>query len=318
MKNAYPLSGLRRGLVAAIAGLLLALSPVGSDAQSLSDGIFMNKNFLCVGAYYGHDAWDEYWEGTLLRSNGNIGTVTTQNVMLGLNYGVLDRLNVIVMAPYVWTKASAGTLAGLRGVQDLTVGVKYNVVKFNALGGGLSLQASAGGSIPLTDYVADFLPMSIGLQSKTLFGRGAVHFAARNNLTFLLSGAYILRGNIEIDRTSYYTTEQIYSNEVKMPNAAQFAFRGGYYSYRWGAELTANQNLTLGGFDIRRQDMPFPSNDMDATRIGVEAFYRFPMLGDLQLIGSAYQTVAGRNMGKSFGWSAGLTKFLNFNKTENE
>lgn len=304
--------------LACLSGLVLALMPARSGAQSLSDGIFMNKKFLCVGAFYGHDAWDEYWEGTLLRSNGNIGTVTTQNVMIGLNYGILDRLNVVVMAPYVWTEASAGTLAGQKGVQDLTLGVKYNITAFDALWGRMSLQAVGGGSIPLTDYVADFQPLSIGLQSKTLFGRGIVHYAAANNLTFLLSGTYIARGNIEIDRTSYYTTEQIYSSEVEMPDAAQFAFRGGYYSYRWGAELTANQMLTLGGFDIRRQDMPFPSNNMDATRIGAEAFYRFPFLDDLQLIGSAYQTVGGRNMGKSFGWSVGLTKFLNFNKAEAE
>ena len=29
---------------------------------------------------YGSDSWDEYWEGTLRRSNGNIGTVTTRSV----------------------------------------------------------------------------------------------------------------------------------------------------------------------------------------------------------------------------------------------
>lgn len=288
--------------------------PGVSDAQSLSDGIFMNKKFLCVGAFYTHDAWDEYWEGTLLRSNGNIGTLTTQNVMLGLNYGILDRLNVMVMAPYVWTEASAGTLAPQKGIQDLTLGLKYNIVAFDAIGGRLSLQAAAGGSVPLTNYVADYQPLAIGLRSKTLFGRGIVHYAAENHLTFLLSGAYTLRSNIKIDRQSYYTTEQIYSNEVEMPNAAQLAFRGGYYSYRWGAELLAEQNMTLGGFDIRRQDMPFPSNNMDATRVGFVGFYRFPFLGDLQLLGQVNQTVAGRNMGKSLSWTVGLTKFLDFNK----
>lgn len=288
--------------------------PGVSTAQSLSDGIFMNKKFLCVGAFYTHDAWDEYWEGTLLRSNGNIGTVSTQNVMLGLNYGILDRLNVMVMAPYVWTEASAGTLAPQKGIQDLTLGLKYNIFAFDAIGGRMSLQAAAGGSVPLTNYVADYQPLAIGLQSKTLFGRGIVHYAAKNNLTFLLSGAYALRSNIEIDRQSYYTTEQIYSNKVEMPNTAQLAFRGGYYSYRWGAELLAEHNMTLGGFDIRRQDMPFPSNNMDATRIGAVAFYRMPFLGDLQLLGQVNQTIAGRNMGKSLSWTVGLTKFLDFNK----
>lgn len=124
------------------------------------------------------------------------------------------------------------------------------------------------------------------------------------------------RGNVELDRTSYYTTHQIYSSEVDMPDAAQLAFRGGYYSYRWAAELLAEKNATLGGFDIRRQDMPFVSNDMDATRIGFTASYRIPFLADLQVIGTAMQTIEGRNMGKSLTWSVGLTKFFGPAKKE--
>lgn len=312
MNQRYSFSGLRLVGSITLPGLFLALLPVRVAAQSLTDGIFMDKNHLCAGVFYGHDAWDEYWEGELLRTNGNLGTVTTQSVTLGLDYGILDRLNLIVMAPFVWTEASAGTLAGQRGIQDLTAGLKFKAADFAVLNGQLSLQAVAGGSLPLSDYTPDFLPLSIGLQSKTLFGRGIVHFAAANKLTFLLSGAYLLRGNVELDRPAYYTTEQIYSNEVEMPDAAQFSFRGGYYSFRWGAELTADQNLTLGGFDIRRQDMPFVSNNMDALRVGGVAFYRLPFLDDLQVIGAASQAVSGRNVGKSLAWSVGLTKFFGF------
>jgi len=281
-------------------------------AQSLTDGIFMDKKFLCAGVQYNHDAWKEYWEGTLLRENGNIGTVTTQSAVLMANYGLLDRLNVIAMLPYVWTKASVGTLAGQLGLQDLTLGLKFKAFESDMLGGKFSVQVVAGGSIPLTGYVADYLPLSIGLQSKTLFGRGILHLAAPKNLSFLLSGAYILRGNVEIDRTSYYTTQQVYSREVEMPNVAQLAFRGGHYSYRWAAELLVEQNLTLGGFDIRRQDMPFLSNNMDALRVGGNLTYRIPFLNDLQVIGMASQIVSGRNIGKSLAWSLGVTKFFGF------
>lgn len=297
-----------------LAAVLLLCLPCPGRAQSLTDGIFMDKKYLCVGAFYNQDIWDEYWEGELLRTNGNIGSVATRNVMLGLNYGITDDFNALVMAPFVWTEASAGTLSGQQGIQDLTLALKYKIARFDALNGSLSLQAVAGGSLPLTDYTADFLPLSIGLQSKTLFGRGTIHYLAKNHLTFLLAGGYTLRSNIEIDRPAYYTTEQIYSYEVEMPDAAQFSFRGGYYSFRWGAELTADQNLTLGGFDIRRQDMPFPSNNMDVLRVGAQAFYRFYFLDDLQLIGSASQAVAGRNVGKSLAWSVGLTKFFGFGK----
>ena len=49
---------------------------------------------LCTGFLYTHDSWDQYWEGTLKRGNGNIGTVTTQSVAWMGNYGITDRLNV--------------------------------------------------------------------------------------------------------------------------------------------------------------------------------------------------------------------------------
>ena len=33
---------------------------------------------LLTGSVYSHDSWDEYWEGALKRTNGNIGRITTQ------------------------------------------------------------------------------------------------------------------------------------------------------------------------------------------------------------------------------------------------
>jgi len=294
----------------------LICATFGVWAQSLSDGIFMDKHYVCAGVQYNNDSWDEYWEGTLLRKNGNIGTITTQSAALMANYGILDQLNVIAMVPYVWTNASAGTLTGLKGVQDLTLGLKYKLLETEILKGKFSVQLIGGGIIPLTNYVADFLPMSIGLHSKTLFGRSILHFSGAKHLSLLVSGTFMRRGNVEIDRTSYYTTHQVYSNQVDMPDAAQLAFRGGYYSYRWAAELIAEKNSTLGGFDIRRQDMPFLSNDMDATRVGITASYRLPFLADLQVIGTAMQTIDGRNVGKSLTWSVGVTKFFGPPKKE--
>jgi hypothetical protein len=285
-------------------------------SQSLTDGIMMDKKFLCAGVFYNHDSWKEYWEGPLLRSNGNIGTFTTQSAAVMANYGVLNNLNAIVMLPYVWTSASAGTITGLHGVQDLTLALKYKAWETGFLNEKFSVQLVGGGSFPLTNYVSDLQPFSIGLHSSTLFGRGILHVGGDNNMVLNLSGTYWLRSNIKLDRTSYYTDHLIYSNEVNMPNMAQVAFRGGYYSFRWQAELMAEVNTTLGGFDIRRQDMPFPSNKMESTRIGATAAYRLPFFHDLQLTGTVLQTIAGRNMGKSLTWSVGATKFFGSAKSE--
>ena len=44
-------------------------------------------------------------------------------------YGITDKLNVLVNVPYVWTNASAGTLDGLKGFQDIDVDLKYEFYK---------------------------------------------------------------------------------------------------------------------------------------------------------------------------------------------
>ncbi len=48
------------------------------------------------------------------------------------------------------------------------------------------------------------------------------------------------------------------THEVEMPNAANYNFRAGFRNYRWIAEAAVNRWVTLGGFDITRNNMPFP------------------------------------------------------------
>src|SRR6478672_11528749 len=68
-----------------------AVSASSAAAQSMDDGWMMPKRTLTVGVVYSHDSWDQYWEGTLKRTNGNIGTLTTQSTTLVGAYGVTER-----------------------------------------------------------------------------------------------------------------------------------------------------------------------------------------------------------------------------------
>jgi hypothetical protein len=47
-----------------------------------NDAIYMPKGTVCVGTMYTHSSWSKYWENTLKRENLNIGTHTTQSVMV--------------------------------------------------------------------------------------------------------------------------------------------------------------------------------------------------------------------------------------------
>ena len=103
--------------------LLLLLAPCAPlAAQTIEDGLFMPKKTLCTGFLYTHDSWDEYWEGTLKRTNGNIGSITTEVNTIAANYGVFDRFNLIGTVPYVWTRASQGRPSWHRGLSGSDAG----------------------------------------------------------------------------------------------------------------------------------------------------------------------------------------------------
>jgi hypothetical protein len=283
-----------KGLFAVVAGLW----SVSLSAQTDIDALMMEKNAFCVGPMYSFSSWKNYWEGTLKRENLNLGKVSTQMYSVMGNYGLTRNINLLFGVPYVKTKASAGTLHGLDGIQDLSLFVKWRALRTDFWDGKISLFGIAGVSFPLTDYPADFLPLSIGLRSKTALGRVMVDFE-KNKLFATLSGTYMLRDNIKIDRDAYYTTEMHYTNEVEMPDAASANFRIGYRSYRLIAEAVLNQMNTLGGFDITRNNMPFPSNKMNATTVGLNFKYVMPFHPQLSLVAGGSATVAGRNMGQA-------------------
>lgn len=285
--------------------LLLFMGSVRAvQAQTELDAIMMNKNQFCSGLIYSHSSWDHYWEGTLKRNNENLGTVSAQSVMYMANYGITGKLNVMVAVPFVWTKATAGTLHGIKGVQDVSLFVKWKPISEKIGKGKLSVFTVGGFSTPLTDYVVDFLPLSIGLGSTNLTARAIVDYQT-GKLNVTGSAAYIRRSNVQIDRTSYYDTELHLTNEVKMPDVAQYQLRAGYRGKYLLAEAVLSNWTTQGGFDMTRNNMPFPSNRMNATMAGVAVKYTLPSHTNLSFLGGANYTLAGRNIGQATAFNAG-------------
>lgn len=294
--------------------LQIILSPLISAAQTDMDGIMMGKKRFCVGPMYSYSSWKDYWEGSLKRDNQNLGAVSTQMAGLMGNYGITSKLNILFSVPHVKTKATAGTLKGMKGMQDLNLFVKWMPVETEMLGGIFSLYGIGGLSLPLTNYVADFLPLSIGLRSRTASARLMADYQT-GSFFVTASATYVLRDNIKIDRTAYYTTELHLTNEVSMPDGANFNFRTGIRNERLIAEAVVNNWNTLGGFDITRNNMPFPSNKMNATTIGANFKYVIlPVRNEVSLVWGANTTVAGRNMGKSNTFYGSVFYVLDFNR----
>jgi len=282
-----------------VAALLLAAAMTApAAAQSIDDGALVPRKVVMAGVLYSHDSWTEYWEGTLKRTNGNIGTVTTQSAMLAAGYGVTSRLTVLATVPYVWTHASAGTLAGLRGIQDVTVAAKYRV--FGSDGPGLRGLVVAAAALPASHYTPDFMPLSIGTADARASGRLTLGYQSAAIWFVSASGAYTFCNNVRLDRSSYYTNGQLYqTNQVAMPNVADYELTAGLRRGRWELPVTLAQQHTLGGGDIRRQDMPFVSNRMDFTRAAGELRYKLDRPGNISLRLGVAHILEGRNVGQS-------------------
>jgi hypothetical protein len=293
--------------VATAAGLV-ALNAAAASAQTMDDALMLPAHQLRVTMDVGRDSWSQYWEGSLKRSNDNLGTLTTQSTMLGVSYGLTSRIDLFATMPYISTSASQGVLSGMKGRQDFTAGLKVSLLE-TALTqrGRLRVTAFAGGSVPTSRYTPDFQPLSIGLGSRRALFRGAMHYKDRSGLFADLSAGYQWRSNVTLDRPAYYTNGQlVLSDQVAMPSVTDWISSIGFQNSWLCLPISVVQQRTLGGGDIRRQDMPFVSNRMDFTKVQAMAMITLPGQRFILNLGAS-QTVQGRNVGQSSMVMGGVT-----------
>jgi len=285
---------------------LVAISASSAGAQTSDDGLMIPKRTLAAGVVYAHDSWDRYWEGTLKLTNGNIGTLTTQSTTLVAAYGVTERLGLIASLPYVRTHASQGVLHDLNGFQDLNITAKFRLLGTGPTRhGALNAFIAARAAVPVGDYTPDFYPLSIGTAGRRASGHLTLDYQSNSVWFANASAAYMWCSNVRLNRNAYYTNGQLYlTNEVVMPNVLDYTLSAGFNRGNWRVPVTLVQQRTLGGGDIRRQDMPFVSNRMDYVRLGGGVMYGLPKNFAVQL--GAAHVLSGRNVGQSTTFTSGL------------
>ena len=80
-----------------------------------------------------------------------------------------------------------------------------------------------------------------------------------------------------LDRPSYFTDGQLFlSDEVAMPDVFDYTVSAGYLKGGLQVPISFSQQNTLGGGDIRRQDMPFVSNRMNFSKLDAVVMYSLP------------------------------------------
>ena len=280
--------------------LLCLVGFVELKAQMPHDAIYMNKKLACGALIYGNSSWTNYWENGLKRDNPNIGRLTTQSATAMIAYGITRDFNVMAMIPYVKTDASQGNLMGQEGLQDASVFVKTKTKAYH----GITAHGVVGFSVPVTNYVPDFMPMSIGLGAKTLVVRGILSYALPKHLYVNSSIAYQARSQVKVDRDAYLAGSKLYqTNQVAVPDAFDAALRLGYLKKDNQLEVFAEHFSCTKGDDIRRNDMPFLTNDMTMTTVGMYGKYQPKSIGVNARV--AY-VVDGQNVGQSTTVSIGL------------
>lgn len=280
-----------------------------SNAQTPWDEVMMGKGEICAALIYEHFSWNQYWEGTYLRQNANIGTFTRQTAMPMVAMGLTKKINIIASLPYISTNASGGTQVGQSGFQDISISAKVDWLQKKVGNGRLLFLTNAHFSTPVGNYLSDYMPFSLGAGAPEIGLRGIGGYKMENGLVFRAALAYLWRGQTEVERDFYYENGSVYSHYMNVPEALNLHVAIGYWAFdnRLRMEATYMSLNCLTGDDIRSYNRPQPTNKTEVSQVG--GWVQYFIKSDQGLGALAYfnQTLSGRNMGKATTIGVGLT-----------
>lgn len=291
----------------------------GIQAQTPSDAIMMNSKQACVLLDYNYGDFDHYWEGGLKRDNQTIATVKRNSVMPMVAIGILDKVNFYVGVPYIKSESTdpnGGKFAGVSGFQDLTVAVKYKWLAKQFADGQLTSLATVGFSTPITNYLPDYLPYSIGSGAPELSYRLIVEYSNSNDWYVRGVGSFLWRGYAEAEREYYYNNGSFYTPFMDVPNAFSTELVVGKWLFSDALQIQASyfNSTSLSGDDIRLYNAAQPTNKANMDRLGLFAHYYFPNFIGLGVVAYHNRVVNGRNTAQINTTGLGLTYFFNYRK----
>ncbi len=297
---------------------LLLLQPTYSNAQTPSDAFMMSARRACVLASYDFGKFNRYWEGELLRENQTIATVHRNSALPMAAVGIFDELNFYIGTPYVSTHSTypnGGKFAGASGFQDIYLGFKYRIVnKKMENGSTISALATIGFSTPMTNYLSDYLPYSLGFGAPELSYRGIVNYDFEKGFYFRVAAAYLWRGYTEAERTYYYNNGSYFTAWMDVPSAWNFEGVLGAFLLKKSLkiELSYFGIKSVSGDDIRPYNAPQPTNNVQMDRLGLSAQYFVPKVKGLGLLVYHNRVINGRNVAKMNSIGVGITYQFNY------
>jgi hypothetical protein len=303
------------------ASIFLMLLSFASHAwsQSLSDAIMMNGRQACVLLDYNFSSFDHYWEGEMKRENQTIATLQRQTFMPMVAVGIIDDLNLFVGVPRVSTQSTnpnGGKFKGASGFQDITVALKYRWLDRRFKTGALTGLATFGFSTPVTNYLPDYMPYSIGLGAPEFSYRGIIQYEANSAWYVRTAPAYLWRGYAEAEREYYYNNGSYYTPWMDVPSAFTVEAVVGkwFFNRSLQVELSYFGQRSFSGDDIRTYAAPQPTNKVNLDKAGLFVHYFVPKVEGLGVVAYYQRVLDGRNAPEMNTVGGGLTYFFNYLK----
>lgn len=299
--------------------MLLGFSARQIQAQTPFDGIMMPKNNACVFAGYSTGSFNQYWEGSKLRKNETIATVTRKSYAWMAAVGIWENLNVYAGFPWIQTSSSepnGGKLAGAEGLQDLELAVKYQLLNANGKLGTTRAAATIDFTTPISNYLSDYQPYSLGLGAPQLTYQALASHQFSNLIYLRANAAYVWRGYTQAERIYYYANGSHYSDWMDVPSAWNFGAAIGGYLIGDDLRLEASYSnfVSQDGDDIRPYNASQPTNKVEATQVGFLLQYIPDFAKGFGFIATHHRTLEGRNTGKVNATSFGLTYQFSYRK----
>lgn len=289
------------------------------QSQTPGDQLMMPAGDICVLASYDFGSFDQYWEGDRLRENQTIATVQRTTLLPMAAIGIFKNLNLFVGTPYIKTESTepnGGKFTGAQGFQDISIALKYQAVKLQIAQSEFSALASVGFSTPISNYLSDYMPYSLGFGAPELNWRGILHFKMNNGIYARASGAYLWRGYTEAERDYYYNNGSYYTAWMDVPSVWSIDGALGVWLLDNSLRVEINYMAlkSTSGDDIRPYNAPQPTNKVNFDRAGIFAQYYLPFIKGLGLVAYHNRILDGLNTGKMNNTGAGLTYQFTFLK----
>ncbi len=291
--------------------LFLALSNT-ILAQSPTDELMMPAKEICFLLYADYGQFDQYWEGDFLRSNATIATVQRRSAMLMAAYGLLPKLNVYATLPYIQTNSTrpnGGKFEGTSGLQDISIGLKYELFQKYTEKGKFSGYGSLNFSTPISNYTADYQPYSLGLGTPQLAWRAILQYQWKSGFYLRSVSGYLWKGYTQSDREYYYNNGSYYTQWMDVPSSFnQEVVIGKWFKANvLRVELSLASQRSFSGDDIRPYNAPQPTNKVNYDRVGFFAHYYSPKLKGFGVQTFVQTAVNGENSPKQTSIGLGFT-----------